>query len=125
VQVGTERVKVGTRDKGNGFFEDVYEERPVYRSRDVHAVKVTYDVERWVAARNLEARGGDRRPRWPDVSLARNEREAGRQERYVALLQGGRKTYRLELPQARWEQLQEGRRHEAVIQGGERVLELK
>lgn len=123
-QTGTRRVKVGTRDKGNGFFEDVYEDQPVYRSRDVYAVKVSYDVEKWVDLRNLEAKGGDRRPRWPDVSLGRGERESARKESYVVLLQGS-KLYRMELEQARWEQLEDGQRFEAVIQGGSKVLELK
>ncbi len=125
VQTGTQRVKVGVRDKGNGFFEDVYEDRPVYRERPVYDEKVTYDAERWVDARNEEARGGDRRPRWPDVRLGRNERESGRQERYLARLQGARRSYEMELPQSRWEQLEEGRSYEAVVQGGSRVIELK
>lgn len=125
VQTGTRQVKVGTRDKGNGFFEDVYEDRPVYAGHDVYAVKVTYDVERWQPARNAEAKGGDRRPRWPDVSLASNEREARRTETYVVRLVGAKRTYRMELPLARWEQLEEGRRYEAVIRGGSKVLELK
>jgi hypothetical protein len=123
-QTGVERVKVGQRDLGNGFFEDVYEERPVYRSRDVYRDKISYEVERWTQVRNLEARGGDRRPRWPDVRLSRGEREAGREERYVVLLQG-RKTYRLELPEARWAALQPGQSYRAVIQGGSRVLSLQ
>jgi Zn-finger in Ran binding protein and others len=125
VQTGTRHVKVGTRDKGNGFFEDVYEDRPIYSGHDVYAVKITYDVERWLPARNAEDKGGDRRPRWPDVSLGSNEREAMRTETYVVRLAGTAKTYRMELPLARWEQLEEGRRYDAVIQGGRTVLELK
>jgi hypothetical protein len=124
VQTGTQRVKVGTRDLGNGFFEDVYEERPVYRSREVYAQRLTYDIERWTLARNLEARGGDRRPRWPDVRLARAEREAGREQRYTVVLQGQRE-YRLDLPEERWAGLQAGQRLQAVIQGGSRVIELR
>jgi hypothetical protein len=125
VQTGTRRVKVGVRDKGNGFFEDVYEDRPVYSERPVYDEKVTYEVDRWVDARNEEARGGDRRPRWPDVRLGRNEREAGRRERYVARLQGARRSYEMEQTQSRWEQLQEGRSYAAVVQGGSRVVELE
>lgn len=123
-QTGTQRVKVGKRDLGNGFFEDIYEERPVYRSRDVYRDKLTYEIERWTLARNLEARGGDQRPRWPDVQLARGEREAGREEHYVVLLQGTR-AYRMELPEARWAALQSGQRYRAVIQGRSRVISLQ
>lgn len=125
VQTGTQRVKVGVRDKGNGFFEDVYEERPVYSERPVYGEKVTFEVERWTVVRNPEARGGDRRPRWPDPALQRGEKETGRQERYLARLQGRQRAYEMELPQARWEQLEEGRSYEAVVQGGSRVIELK
>jgi hypothetical protein len=124
VQTGTQRVKVGTRDLGNGFFEDVYEERPVYRSRDVYAQRLTYEVERWTLAKNLEARGGDRRPRWPDVRLARGEREAGREQRYTVVLRG-RREYRLDLPEQRWAALEPGQELRAVIQGGSRVVELR
>lgn len=124
VQTGTQRVKTGTRDLGNGFFEDVYEERPVYRSRDVYAQRLTYDIERWVSARNLEARGGDQRPRWPDVRLGRGEREAGREQRYTVVLQGQRE-YRLDLPEERWAGLRSGQRLQAVVQGGSRVVELR
>lgn len=124
VQTGTQRVKVGRKDLGNGFFEDVYEDRPLYRSRDVYAERVTYEVERWTPARAAEARGGDRQPRWPDVRLSANEREAGRSERYTVLLQG-RKVYRLDLAESRWRALGEGQRLHAVVQGGSRVVALE
>ncbi len=124
IQSGTRRVKVGRRDLGNGFFEDVYEDQPVYRSQDVYRTRLTYEVERWTLARNLEARGGDRRPRWPDLRLARGEREAGREERYAVVLQGARE-YRYELPEARWAALEPGQRLHAVIQGGSRVLSIE
>jgi hypothetical protein len=48
-QVGTRRVKAGTRDLGNGFFEDVYRDEPVYRERPVYRTRVTYELPeaRW------------------------------------------------------------------------------
>lgn len=124
VQTGTRRVKVGRRDLGNGFFEDVYENQPVYTSRDVYAERLTYEVERWTRVRNLEARGGDQRPRWPDVRLSQGEREGGRQESYTVVLRGQRE-YRLDLPESRWATLRVGQQLRAVVQGGSRVLSVQ
>jgi hypothetical protein len=123
-QVATDKVKVGTRDLGNGFFEDVYEERPVYADRDVMATRVQYEIEEWVEDRTEKAEGGDQSPYWPDVRLASKEREGARRERYVVLLQG-RKLHQLELPQERWASLSQGQTLSAVIRGGRTVLELK
>ena len=123
VQVGTERVKTGVRDLGNGFFEDVYEERPVYRDRPVYEERLTYEVERWRPARRAESRGSDRSPRWPELRLARNEREARRSERLLVLLRG-EKEHRLAVPADRWQALAEGQPLTAVVRHGE-VLELR
>jgi hypothetical protein len=122
-RTGTERVKVGVRDKGNGFFEDVYEDRPTYRDRPVYGLKVTYDVDRWVRDRTARAAGTGTSPAWPDPRLRAREREAGRREKYVVVLQG-RRTYRKELPFARWSALRVGESFRAVVRGGSRVLEL-
>ena len=90
VQVGTERVKVGVRDLGNGFFEDVYEERPIYetRRREVPArgppsEKVRYQIDRWQRVREAQAHGRDRSPRWPLAALESREREGERSESYT------------------------------------------
>jgi hypothetical protein len=123
VQVGTQRVKTGVRDLGNGFFEDVYEERPVYEQRPVYAVRVDYEVERWRPERRAEARGSDRSPRWPGVRLGRNEREARRSERLLVLLRGDR-DYRLVVPADRWEAFAPGQALTAVVRHGE-VLRLR
>lgn len=96
VSDGTERVKVGTRDMGNGYFEDVYEDRPktrtvseqetyqepVYREEPVYDTKVTYEVEKWREVRKAQASGDDTSPTWPDPRLASNEREGKRTETY-------------------------------------------
>jgi Zn-finger in Ran binding protein and others len=123
-QVGTERVRVGSRDKGNGFFEDVYEDRPVYKDRDVYDTRVRYEIEKWVADRTARASGSDQAPRWPNPALHGREREARRSEKYVVVLQGTR-LYRKDLPLDRWSALRTGQSLHAVIQGGRRVIELR
>jgi len=81
VQVGTESVKTGTKDKGNGYFEDVYEERPVYEERDVYDTMVKYEVQEWKEVREAATSGGiNDPPIWPNVSLLSNEREGNRTE---------------------------------------------
>jgi hypothetical protein len=95
VQVSTEKVKVGVRDLGNGFFEDVYEERPVYetRKREVPVrgppgAKVRYQIDRWTPVREEKASARDRSPHWPSVSLAEREREGERSETFTVYLSG-------------------------------------
>ncbi|MDH3253666.1 MAG: zinc finger Ran-binding domain-containing protein, partial [Acidobacteriota bacterium] len=95
VQVGTEQVKVGVRDLGNGFFEDVYEERPVYKTRRREASvrgppggTVRYQIDRWSQVREEQASGRDRAPRWPDVTLGNKEREGKRSENYTVYFSG-------------------------------------
>lgn len=47
VQDGTERVKTGKRDLGNGMFEDVYEDRPKMVKKNVDDRWVTYEKDNW------------------------------------------------------------------------------
>ena len=123
-RVGTRRVKSGHRDLGNGFFEDVYRDEPIYRDRPVYRTRVTYDVERWMPERTVRASGQDHAARWPDPGLRSGEREASRGEKLLVVL-NGKKTYRMELPEARWAALQPGQSLSAVIRGGRSVLELR
>ena len=123
-QVGTRRVRSGHRDLGNGFFEDVYRDEPVYRERPVYRTRVTYDEQRWVPDRTVRASGQDHAARWPDPGLRSGEREASRGQKLVVILNGQR-TYRMELPEARWADLQPGQSLGAVIRGGRSVLELR
>ena len=60
---------------------------------------------------------------YPEPALRPGEREASRAEKLVVVLQG-KKTYRMELPEARWNALQPGQSVSAVIRGGWSVLEL-
>jgi hypothetical protein len=53
VQDGTEKVKVGKKNLGNGMFEDVYEDRPKYVTKQVDDTWVTYEVEEWALKKTL------------------------------------------------------------------------
>lgn len=141
VQTGTERVKVGERDLGNGYFEDIYEDRPVYeeRSREetyeepvyredpVYGVKVRYEVDRWVKVRDAKLAGDDRSPRWPEPELSADERLGERAESYVVRLVGpDGKSYTYKPPdEAAWRSFEPGRAYKAEVKRNgevERIL---
>lgn len=100
VQTGTRRVKVGTRDLGNGYFEDVYRDEPVYETRrrtrtveepvyrevPVYKDKVTYTVERWRPVKTERLQRLDNAPAWPQVGAGGRRREGKRTEKYVVKL---------------------------------------
>jgi hypothetical protein len=123
VQVGSERVKVGVRDLGNGYFEDIYEDRPVYEDRPryeerpvyreverhesheepvygdkpVYRRRHRYEIDRWETVRTAESAGKDGSPAWPEVRLGPGEREGTRSATYTVVLRepsGGAFPYR-------------------------------
>ncbi|CAA9301950.1 MAG: hypothetical protein AVDCRST_MAG68-679 [uncultured Gemmatimonadetes bacterium] len=103
VQTGTRTYTCGTRDLGNGHFEDrtctepEYETRyrteryqePIYRQEPVYATKHDYDIERWVRDTVLAAAGEADEPAepadpaWPVTQLRERQREGERTEKYV------------------------------------------
>ncbi|HPR36151.1 MAG TPA: zinc finger Ran-binding domain-containing protein [Spirochaetota bacterium] len=69
VQIGTKKVKTGVKDLGNGYFKDIYEERPVYETRTerynetkyrdvpVYMQKYKYRIMKWIDERPIEYSG--------------------------------------------------------------------
>lgn len=125
VQVGTETYTCGQRDLGNGFFEDIecdrpiYEtqyrtetyEEPIYESVPIIRTYYTYEIDRWEVVDTRRASGTDHRAQWPQVRLSGGQREGQRTERYVVRLanrQGEQFPLEVRLPQ--WERLAEGQR---------------
>jgi len=89
VQDGTERVKVGQKDLGNGFFEDVYEDKPRMVDKEINATWVRYEIDRWISDRTLEEKSTDgREPPWPSFAAAARTREGGRTNRIELGLAG-------------------------------------
>jgi hypothetical protein len=99
IQTGTEHKKTGQKDMGNGFFQDVYEDVPVYTERDVYKNRVRYKIQEWVVTRTLKS-GGDlsSAPAWPAVTLAAAEREGKRAEHATLFLTRGDKRYQYSPP---------------------------
>ncbi len=85
------------KDNGNGSFEEVPYQDPVYKteyytetvSQPVYVpvprymTKYYYNIFRWVQSREAVASGTDHNARWPETDLKENEREgSGRTEKY-------------------------------------------
>lgn len=117
VQVGTESYVCGTRDLGNGFFEDktctraIYEtrtrtetyEEPIYRDEPVYDTKYTYEIDKWLPDREAVATGEEKSAYWPEFTLETDEREAQRTEKYqVRFLDEKGKTYTLKMEEETW-----------------------
>ncbi len=112
VQTGTRRVKAGTKSLGNGFFKDVYTDKPiygtktwtehvpvygeepytdyepVYEQRPVHATVHHYEIDRWTADEDTVLRGDGVDPRWPSVVVDGTHRTTGRSEQATVRLAG-------------------------------------
>ncbi len=134
VQIGTERVKVGVRDLGNGYFEDVYEDRPVYQTvrREVPARgppgrdMVRFERERWSVVRTSKTGDQGRSPQWPALRLAPSEREGERTAVYTVHFtasDGRTLAYRTSDQQA-WLGFQAGRAYRVKIGRGGRVAKV-
>jgi hypothetical protein len=140
VQTGTERVKVGERDLGNGYFEDVYEDRPVYEEREheetyeepvyredpVYQLRYRYQVDKWVASRDAKAQGQDRTPRWPDAGLGSKEREGRRAELYEVLFEdrdGAGRIYRAR-DEVEWQGFEPGTKVRARVRSNGEIVEI-
>jgi hypothetical protein len=141
VQTGTERVKVGTRNLGNGYFEDIYEDRPkyetrsrqetyqepVYRDQPVYRNRVRYEVDKWMPDREARAEGRDRAAAWPDPRLGSKEREGKRTELYEVFFRtakGENATWKAP-SEAVWSRFEEGRTYTGKVYGDGRVAEVE
>lgn len=127
VQVGTEAYPCGQRDLGNGFFEEVLCDRPIYETRTrsetyeepiyqsvpIMRTSYTYEIDRWRVVTTRRVGGTNRRAEWPTLNLRDNQRAGARTEQYIVVLEdGNRRRYELEVSQAQWEALREGQRVE-------------
>ena len=131
VQTGTQRVHCGTRDKGNGYFEDVYCNEPIYETRTetyqepiydqvpVYKTKYKFTVMEWVGKPEylLKASAADQQPQWPDNGKKSDPdkwREGKKTEKYTITVREKKgKTHEETLPLARWEQLKAGQKVKA------------
>jgi len=96
VLVGYEEYVAGYKDLGNGQFQEIIEERPVYetkyetetyqepvyRDEPVYDTKYYYEIDRYVHSYTEKASEHNKNPYWPDVNLGVKDREGNRSEHY-------------------------------------------
>lgn len=138
---GYESVVTGTRDLGNGYFEEITENRPVYSTRywtetheepvyksvPVYQTKYYYEIERWVHKENEKTNGINNEPYWAEISLKENEREGVKKETYKIITENNKKkTKEYQLDYSDWEKLKAGDEIKAKISAGniKEILEI-
>jgi len=134
VQVGTEQRVCGSRDNGNGYFEDVYcsepvyetryrtetYQEPIYRSEPVYATKYDYRIKRWKPDTLLAARGDTNPPTWPSMRMDDDQREGEKKQKYVLTFRDGEgETYAAEVTLDAFGEHRVGERVPLLVRGGE------
>ena len=119
----------GYEDQGNGYFKEIYKSRPVYKTvtktREVpyyvdvpvYATKYYYEIDKWVAERNVVTTGTDKEPYWgkepsPGSAIPKlgDERVSSRAEQYyiVGTVTGSETSQSYTIAYNDWINLQEG-----------------
>ncbi|MFN8576181.1 MAG: Ran-binding zinc finger domain-containing protein [Candidatus Sericytochromatia bacterium] len=121
-QVGSESYICGRIDRGNGYFEDKYCDRPVYESRQesyeapvytnvpVYGTKYKYTIYRWLKDHDIKAQGEDKNPKWPVENFVNsNWREGAKTEKYILYVKDKKgKEYKEELDYNLWSSINIG-----------------
>lgn len=121
--VGYEEYVVGYQDLGNGYFEEITAQRPVYetyyeietydepvyRDEPIYQPKYYYEIERWVYERSVKTSGLDKKPYWGELNLNSDERESSKTEYYyIAYINEKGKKKELSLKYEQWKELEVG-----------------
>lgn len=94
--VGYEDYVAGYRDLGNGYFEEIISQRPVYetyyetetyqeaiyRDEPVYLTKYYYEIDKWLYERSIPTKGLNKEPYWGEATLGEDERISNRIEKY-------------------------------------------
>lgn len=113
----------GYRDLGNGFFEEIVSQRPVYRTetktetyqepvyRDepIYATKYYYEIDKWQIQYTSKSSGNDKSPYWNEPTLKDKQREGSRSESYyVDFLTEEDGVQKYTVDKALWDKLNKG-----------------
>lgn len=97
---GYNSVVSGYRDNGNGTFDEIITQEPIYETYyetetyqepiyvdvPVYQTKYYYEIDKWVYERSVTTSGNDKNPVWGEVVLSEKERESTRTETYQILV---------------------------------------
>lgn len=127
VQTGSESYKCGSINKGNGYFEDKYCERPtysnqtesyreeVYRDVPVYKTKYRYTIYRWVKDHDINDKGSDKNAKWPVEDFKTDKwREGKKTEKYTLFLRDSKgKEYNEVVDYNLWNKIEDNQQVEA------------
>lgn len=114
------KTETSYKDMGNGYFDTVtkqvpvYDTRywtetkqePVYKSVPVYQTKYYYDIERWVTKEWKTTEGINNEPYWHELDLQELEREGSRiEDYYISTTNKKDKEKRYELSYEEWEDI--------------------
>lgn len=124
---GYETVVTGHRDLGNGYFEEITSQRPiytteyytetrqepVYRSEPVYATKYYYEIDKWVVVDHVRTNASDKDPYWGDVTLVGKQREGSYSETYTITVISDKNTEKekvdtYNIDREQWDKLENG-----------------
>lgn len=118
--VGYEDCVVGQQDLGNGYFEEIvvqnpiYEtyseeetyQEPVYISVPVYKTKYYYEIDKWMYERSIITKGNDKTPYWGEVVLKEKERQGKHLEKYLIEGKDSKgKSYSISLSYEQWQKV--------------------
>lgn len=99
--VGYDTYVSGYRDLGNGMFEEITAQKPIYetyydtetyqeaicRKEAVYATKYYYEIDRWMDSHIIRTAGSNKSPYWGNLnSLGEKERVGTKDEKYIVYL---------------------------------------
>lgn len=134
---GTEKYKCGTRDLGNGHFEDKYCTRTiyttktenyqeaVYKDEPVYRTKYEYYIFRWIIDHKETSEGKNKELFWPKITLKNTKewREGERTEKYTIYYKNNhQKTFQEDIPLNRWQKYTVGQKTKAKSYAGNYTL---
>jgi hypothetical protein len=97
VQTGSRTVISGHRDLGNGYFEDIEREEPIYETeyhtetyedpvyvdKPIYDTMYSYDIDKWVDGIDIRSSGEDENTNWANFVPTSVSRESGRSTDYM------------------------------------------
>ncbi len=130
IQTGTRKVVCGQKNMGNGYFEDVYCNEPIYENREesyqepiyrkdpVYQTKYQYNIYRWKEISPIQAKGIMKNANWPETPKSftgNNFRQGEKKQRYwLKFKLPNGEVKQEEMPYEKWKQYPEKGKAKAI-----------
>lgn len=113
----------GHRDLGNGVFEEIISQRPVYRTETrtetyeepvyrqepIYDTKYYYEIDKWMHKDYVKTYGSDKEPYWGEYNYKTKEREGSKSENYkITIINSDNETKEYSVDFDVWKKLNKG-----------------